>query len=74
MPRGLQTPASPWIAFAAGAVAMLVLVLAWFAWQVRDEAALLAKATGAAVRSIPLQSPRLPEAPRIPDNPVPQPR
>ena len=63
------------MAFAAGAVAMLVLALAWFVLQGRDEAALLAKATGAAVRSLPeLRPPRVPEAPRIPDNPVPRPK
>jgi hypothetical protein len=54
---------------------MLVLALAWFVWQSRDEAALLAKATGAAVRSVPeLKPPRVPEAPHIPDNPVPRPK
>ena len=75
MPRSVQPPTSPWVAFAAGAVAMLVFALAWFAWQGRDDAALLARTTGAAIRAVPeLKPPRVPEAPRIPDNPVPQPK
>jgi len=67
--------ASPWIAFVAGAVAMLAVALLWFAWQGRDDAG---KAAGAAIRAADampaIEPPRLPDAPRIPDAPVPVPK
>ena len=70
---GRQT--TPWVAFAAGAVAMLVLALLLFAWQSRDDAGEVAKAAAAAAKAIPaVEPPRMPEAPHIPDNPVPRPK
>jgi hypothetical protein len=72
--RVTERPTTPWIAFLAGAVAMLAIALLWFAWQGRDEAAVAAKAAAVAMWSVPeLKRPRLPEAPHIPDNPVPRP-
>lgn len=68
-----QTP--PWIAFAAGAVAMLAVALLAFAWFTRIEAGHAAKAAVAAAKVIPdVAPPRLPEAPRIPDAPLPIPK
>ena len=70
---GRQT--SPWVAFAAGAVAALAIALLLFAWQGRDDAGDLAKTAAAAARAAPtIEPPRLPEAPRIPDNPIPRPK
>lgn len=66
---------SPWIAFAAGAVAMLALALLVFAWQAQDEGVDAVRTAEAAARAIPdLEPPKLPEAPRIPDNPMPRPK
>ena len=66
---------NPWIAFAAGAVAMLAIALLFFAWQGRDDATEAAKRAAAAARAIPeIEPPKLPAAPRIPDAPVPVPR
>ena len=66
---------SPWIAFLAGAVAMLALALGWCAWRGGDDAG---RAVGAAVRaadSLPaIERPRLPEAPKLPDAPIPVPK
>ena len=63
------------MAFAAGAVAMLAIALLVFAWQGRDEATDVAKTAAAAAKVIPdLEPPRLPDAPRIPDTPVPRPQ
>ena len=70
-----ERPTTLWAAFAAGAVAMLAVALLAFAWQARDDAGEVAKTAAAAARAIPdLEPPRLPEAPRIPDNPVPRPK
>lgn len=70
-----ERSSSLWIAFAAGAVAMLALALLWFAWQGRDDAARLGRAAIAAARALPeLRRPHLPDAPRIPDAPVPHPK
>jgi hypothetical protein len=64
-----------WMAFAAGAVAMLAIALLVFAWQGRNEAADVAKTAVEAAKAIPdLEPPRLPDAPRIPDAPVPRPK
>ena len=66
---------NPWIAFAAGAVAMLALALIWYAWQGRDAAGRAAEAALRAADSLPaIAPPRLPDAPRIPDAPVPVPK
>jgi hypothetical protein len=66
---------NPWIAFAAGAVAMLALALIWYAWQGRDDAGRAAEAALKAADSLPaIAPPPLPDAPRIPDAPVPVPK
>lgn len=66
----------PWVAFFAGAVAMLAVALGWAALSQRDEAAeavrLAAEAADDAVPAV--VPPRLPDAPRIPDTPVPRPQ
>ncbi len=70
-----QRPINPWMAFAAGAVAMLAITLLVVAWQARDDATDVARSAVAAARAIPdLEPPRLPDAPRIPDAPVPRPK
>lgn len=66
---------SPWIAFAAGAVAMLVVALLAFVWLGRGEVGDMAKTAAAAAKVVPdLEPPPLPDAPRIPDVPVPRPK
>lgn len=65
---------SPWIAFAAGAVAMLAVALLWYAWQGRDDAGRAAEAAIRAAELPRIKPPRLPDAPRIPDTPVPAPK
>jgi hypothetical protein len=70
-----ERPINPWMAFAAGAVAMLAIALLVFAWQGRDDATDVAKTAVEAARAIPdIEPPRLPDAPRIPDTPVPRPQ
>ena len=66
---------SPWIAFAAGAVAMLAIALLVFTWMQRRSAAEVAKAAVNATAVVPdLDLPSMPDAPRIPDAPMPRPR
>ena len=68
--RGLQ----PWTAFLAGAVAMLAIGLAIFAWRGMDDAANGARIATGATRVLPdLPAPRVPDAPRLPDAPLPLP-
>ena len=64
---------SPWIAFLAGAVVMLAIVLIAFAW-VRGERA--AEGLTLALRDAPdlPTLPRMPDAPRLPDAPMPKPK
>ena len=64
---------SPWIAFLAGAVAMLVVVLVLFAWWSGERAAEGAKL---ALRNAPVLPtlPHMPDAPRLPDAPIPKPK
>jgi hypothetical protein len=70
-----ERPANPWIAFAAGAVAVLAVALVYFAWQARTDAADVARTAVAATKVLPdVEPPRLPDAPRIPDVPVPRPK
>jgi hypothetical protein len=66
---------SPWIAFAAGAVVMLLLALLWFAWISRADASRTVRAAAEVAADLPeLKAPRLPEAPRLPDAPKPVPK
>jgi hypothetical protein len=73
--RTSERRTSPWVAFAAGAVAMLAVALIWFAWMSRDEAGKAALLAAKAATAMPeVSRPRLPDAPRIPDAPVPVPK
>jgi hypothetical protein len=68
-------PASPWIAFAAGAAAMLAVALLTWAWLHRQAGADLARAAMSASRVAPdFGIPPMPDAPRIPDAPLPRPK
>lgn len=65
-------PNNPWIAFAAGVVATLAVVLVWWlitvSRNVGDDVKLVAPAPG----ELPL--PRLPDGPKLPDAPTPTPQ
>ena len=64
---------SPWVAFLAGAVAVLALMLALFGWQGGQR---LADGVATSLRSAPdlPALPQMPEGPRLPDAPVPKPQ
>jgi hypothetical protein len=66
----------PWIAFLAGAVAMLVVVLVWMAWRATQTAMTVALRADMALHRPALPIPRTPppEGPRLPKPPVPTPR
>lgn len=66
---------APWVAFFAGAVAMLAVALGWAAFSQRDEASQAVRLAAEAADVMPaFERPRLPDAPRIPDTPVPRPQ
>ena len=66
----------PWIAFVAGAVAMLAVGLIWLAWTRTHDAARVVRADvalpAADLPSIPTAPP--PEGPQMPQLPVPTPK
>ena len=64
---------SPWVAFLAGAVAVLALMLALFGWQGGQR---LADGVATSLRSAPdlPALPQMPEGPRLPAAPVPKPQ
>ena len=64
---------NPWIAFLAGAVAMLAVVLIAFAWLRGEQ---VADSLRFALREAPdlPTLPHMPDAPRLPDAPIPQPK
>ena len=64
---------NPWIAFLAGAVAVLAVVLILFGWQGGQW---LADGIAVSLRDAPdlPTLPRTPEGPRIPHPPVPKPQ
>jgi hypothetical protein len=73
--RTVERRTSPWIAFAAGAVAMLALALAYAAWESRDTAQGLVRAAAGAAQALPeVPRPTMPDAPRLPDAPTPIPK
>ena len=75
MARDLHDRRSSWIAFAAGAVAMLALALLVWVWRARDDGAALARTAAAATAVLPdVARPTLPDAPRLPDAPIPVPK
>jgi hypothetical protein len=64
-----------WIAFTSWAVAMLVLMLAWSAWRNRDVAGEALRDAASVVGAVPdVTRPTLPDAPRLPDAPIPRPK
>lgn len=64
-----------WIAFTAGAVTMLALALVWSAWRQRHDAAEALRGAAAVVEAVPdAPIPSIPEAPRLPDAPLPKPK
>ncbi len=65
---------SPWIAFTAGVVATLAIVLAWWALSASRRAAPGVHFAAPMPNVAELPAPRLPEAPRLPDPPIPGPR
>lgn len=63
---------SPWIAFLAGAVVVLAVVLALFAWSHRGDAADGLKVT---LRTADMPNlPHMPEGPKMPDPPILKPQ
>jgi hypothetical protein len=64
---------SPWVAFLAGAIAVLALMLALFGWQGGQRAAEGVAASLRAAPDLPTV-PQMPEGPRLPDPPVPKPQ
>jgi hypothetical protein len=64
---------SSWIALAAGALVVILAVLIWVAWSGANRMTDAVRLTvPARIPSVPI--PTLPDAPRIPDAPVPTPR
>lgn len=64
---------NPWVAFLAGAVALLAVVLIVFGWQGGERAA---EGVAVALRDahgLP-KLPPMPEGPRLPDPPIPRPQ
>ena len=64
---------SPWIAFLAGAIAMLAIVLILFAWWRAERAAEAFTLTLRNTPDLPTL-PHMPDAPRLPDAPIPKPK
>ena len=64
---------SPWIAFLAGAVAVLALMLVVFGWQGGQRFADNVMMSLRATPGLPTL-PHMPDAPRLPDAPIPKPR
>ena len=64
---------SPWVAFVAGAVVVLALMLALFGWQGGQR---LADGVAISLRAAPNLPtvPQMPEGPRLPDPPIPKPQ
>ena len=63
---------SSWVGFLAGVVATLAVVLAWWALSAGHQAADEVKIVTPLLSELPV--PRLPDALRFPDAPVPAPR
>jgi hypothetical protein len=64
---------SPWVAFLAGAVAVLAVMLVVFGWQGGQR---FADGVAMSLRAAPdlPTLPQMPEGPRLPDPPVPKPQ
>ena len=64
-----------WVAFLAGAVTMLVIVLLWLAWNATQSAVTAALRADLFLSRRELSLPRTPpEVPHLPKPPVPAPR
>ncbi len=64
-----------WITFVGGAAAMLLVGVLWSAWRHRDVADDALRGAAAVVEAVPdLTKPTLPDAPRLPDAPIPLPK
>lgn len=61
------------MAFAAGAAAMLLVVLAWSAWRSHEIAGEALRGAASVVDAV-RDPPSLPDAPRLPDAPIPRPK
>jgi hypothetical protein len=64
---------NPWIAFLAGAVAVLAVVLLAFGWQQGHRVAEGLKLTLRDAPNLP-SLPQMPEGPKLPDPPIPKPK
>jgi hypothetical protein len=66
----------PWLAFLAGAVVMLLIVLLWMAWRATQTAVTTLRADMVLPRSSGLPIPKTPppEGPHLPKPPVPTPK
>ena len=64
---------NPWIAFLAGAVAVLAVVLIAFAWMQAGHVGDGVKLSLRDTPSLPVL-PRTPEGPKLPDPPIPRPK
>jgi hypothetical protein len=72
MPHRSDRLASPWIAFAAGAVAVAAILLMSLAWPHGDGGSLRFAMRDVAP-SLP-SLPRMPEGPQVPHPPIPTPK
>jgi len=72
VPEAPPQGARAWIAFLAGVVATLAVVLAWWALSSGRRAADEVRIVTPLPSDLP--RPRLPEEPRLPDAPIPKPR
>jgi len=65
-----------WIAFLAGAVAMLAILLIWVAWRAAQTAVTTTLRADMVLprRTLPIPRTPPPEGPRMPKPPVPTPR
>ena len=61
---------NPW-PYIGAAVALLFVVLGWFAWQGREAPGQVVRTAASAVPDL---RPRLPETPHLPDPPIPVPK
>ena len=65
---------SPWMAFCAGAVVMLAIVLAWWALSAGRRAVDKVTLVAPIPRPSDLTVPHLPNGPKLPNPPVPMPK
>ena len=66
--------ANPWVAFAAGALVVVLALLVWLAWSGGSRMSEDVRLTVPTPRLADAPLPDLPDAPRLPDAPIPTPR